>query len=219
MKVLAIVGGLAAAGMMSGLASAASITVTNYSLPDPASFGSVTTEGYSYYTGPIVLSTSIGSLTVYCADLDHTIYPGTTYVYAYGPLTENGLGQSLSQPLSNELGQIASIGQTALAHGDNDLTAAAQAAIWSLEYSTTPTFAAPLGAIATDYSNLLAATYKNNGEWGEAIIPAGEGWPANASATQQMVVGVPEPSMWAMLFIGFAGLGFAGRRRRTPFMA
>jgi hypothetical protein len=219
MKVLAFVGGLAAAGLMSGLASATNITVTNYGLPDPASFGSVTTLGYSYYTGPIVLTTSIGSLTVYCADLDHTIYPGTTYIYAYGPLTQNGLGQALSQPLSNELGQIAGIGKTALAHGDNDLAAAAQAAIWSLEYNTTPTFAAPLGTIAADYGNLLTATYHNNGQWGEAIIPAGEGWPANAGATQQMVLGVPEPSMWAMLLTGFAGLGFAGRRRRTPFVA
>jgi hypothetical protein len=211
-----MVGGLAFGSVLSS-AAFADITVTNYSLPDPDSLYAATTDGYSYYTGPIVLSTSIGSLTVYCADLNHSIYGGTTYTYAYGALTENGLGQALSQPLSNELGQIAGIGKNALAHGNDDLAAAAQAAIWGLEYNVTPTFANPLGAIASDYSGLLAASYRNDGAWGEALIPVGEGWPANLSATQQMVVGVPEPSTWAMLLLGFTGLGFAGYlSRRAP---
>jgi PEP-CTERM motif len=216
MRFSAIVGGFAFGSLISS-AAFADITVTNYSLPDPSSFGSVTTDGYSYYTGPIVLSTTIGSLTVYCADLNHDIYGGTTYTYAYGALTENGLGDPLSQPLSNELGQIAEIGKSALAHGNDDLAAAAQAAIWGLEYSTTPSFAVPTGAIATDFGGLLAASYKNDGAWGVALIPVGEGWPGNLSATQQMVVGVPEPSTWALMLFGFAGLGFVGyRSRRAP---
>lgn len=217
MRVTAVAAGLALGGLISS-AAFADITVTNYSLPDPNSFGSVTTEGYSFYTGPIVLSTTAGpSLTVYCADLTHTIYPGTTYTYAYGLLTENGLGQALSQPLSNELGQIADIGKSALAHGNDDLAAAAQAAIWGLEYSTTPSFANPSGPIATDYADLLAASYYNNGERGIALIPVGEGWPGNPGATQQMVVGVPEPSTWALMLFGFAGIGLVGyRSRRAP---
>jgi hypothetical protein len=213
MRLSAMVGGLAFGSLISS-AAFANVTVTNYSLPDPNSFYATTTDGYSYYTGPIVLSTTVGSLTVYCADLSHTIYPGTTYTYAYGALTENGLGQSLSQPLSNELGQIAEIGKNALAHGNDDLAAAAQAAIWGLEYNITPTFANPLGAIASDYSGLLTTSYHNNGAWGEALIPVGEGWPVNPYATQQMVVGVPEPSTWAMMLAGFACLGFVGYRSR-----
>jgi hypothetical protein len=216
MRLSAIAGGLAFGGLISSVAFA-DITVTNYSLPDSDSFSSVTTNGYSYYTGPIVLSTTIGSLTVYCADLNHDIYGGTTYTYAYGALKENGLGDPLSQPLSNKLGQIADIGKSALAHGNDDLAAAAQAAIWGLEYGTTPSFADPTGTIATDYSGLLAATYHNDGAWGVALIPVGEGWPGNLSATQQMVVGVPEPSTWALILLGFAGLGFVGyRSRRAP---
>ncbi len=216
MRLSGIVGGFAFGSLISS-AAFADITVTNYSLPDPSSFNSATTDGYSYYTGPIVLSTSIGSLTVYCADLNHDIYPGTKYTYTYGALTENGLGDPLSQPLSNELGQIADIGRSALAHGNDDLAAAAQAAIWGLEYSTTPSFANPTGAIAADFSGLLTASYKNDGAWGVALIPAGEGWPGNPYATQQMVVGVPEPSTWALMLFGFAGLGFVGyRSRRAP---
>ena len=64
------IGGFAFGSLISS-AAFADITVTNYSLPDPSSFSSVTTDGYSYYTGPIVLSTTIGPLTVYCADLNH----------------------------------------------------------------------------------------------------------------------------------------------------
>ncbi len=188
-----------AAGVTSS-AALANVTVTNYSLPDSDAFYTVTTEGYSYYTGPIALSTTSGSINVYCADLDHTIYPGTTYTYAYGNLTENGLGQSISQPLSNELGQIANIGKTALAHGDDDLATAAQAAIWGLEYNITPTFADPKGTIATDYTRLTKTSYKNNGGWATALIPLFEDWPEDSGATQQMVVGAapaPAPEMSA----------------------
>jgi hypothetical protein len=203
----------AVAASLTSTAAFADVVVTNYSLPDSDSFGTVTTDGYSYYTGPIVLDTSTGSITVYCADLTHTIYPGTTYTYVHGNLTENGLGQSISQALSNELGQIADIGKQAFAHGNDDLAAAAQAAIWGLEYNVTPTFANSLGVLATDYSSLVTATYTNTGDWGSALIPVGEGWPDNLGATQQMLIGAPEVSTWAMMTLGFAGLGLLAYRR------
>ena len=150
MRARAIAFGFAVGGLMSS-AALADVSVTGYDLPDSSSFNSVTTDGYSYYTGPIVLHTATGPLTVYCADLTHTIWNNTPYQYAYGPLTENGSGALLSEQLSNELGQIAGIGKSALSKGNDDLAAAAQAAIWGLEYSVTPTFANPAGPIATDY--------------------------------------------------------------------
>ena len=34
------------------------------------------------------------------------------------------------------------------------------------------------------------------------------------------MAGVPEPATWAMMLVGFAGLGFAGlRRAKTPIAA
>jgi PEP-CTERM motif-containing protein len=33
--------------------------------------------------------------------------------------------------------------------------------------------------------------------------------------TFQVVAGIPEPSTWAMMLLGFVGLGFVGRRRRA----
>ena len=214
MRIFPLVGGLAL-GLLSGEAFA-SITVTNYTLPDSASMGSVTTLAYNGYTGPIVLQTSVGEITVYCADLQHEIYPNQTYAYSYGLLNENGLGETISQTLSNELGQIAGIGKNALAGGDDDMAAAAQAAIWALEYSVTPTFGDPTGQIATDYESLVTRTYANDGTYAEALIPTG--WP-NPDATQQMIIGAPELSTWAMMAVGFAGLAFAGYSGRRPAIA
>jgi hypothetical protein len=35
------------------------------------------------------------------------------------------------------------------------------------------------------------------------------------SATSDQIAAIPEPSTWAMLLIGFAGLGFMAYRRRN----
>ncbi len=70
---------------------------------------------------------------------------------------------------------------------------------------------------------LLSATYVNTNVYALALQPRGQGWPENGSASQQMIVGlaVPEPSTWAMMFLGFLGLGYAGYRKgkgaRTTF--
>jgi hypothetical protein len=202
-------------------AKATEITVTDYQLNDPDAFYSATTEGYNFYTGPITLVTTNGTINVYCADLEHTIYPGTTYTYAYQPLTENGQGVALSEALSNKLGQIATIGLNAFAHGDENEAAAAEAAIWSLEYSTTSSISP--GVLDNDYLSLMNATYTNTGTYALALTPYGENWPLNSGASQQMIVGlasgVPETSTWAMMGIGFLGLAFAGFRQRKNRLA
>jgi len=41
-----------------------------------------------------------------------------------------------------------------------------------------------------------------------------EGWHGLTVGVADVASGVPEPSTWAMMLIGFAGLGFAYRRRR-----
>jgi PEP-CTERM motif len=203
-------------------AKAANVTVTDYQLNDGDGFYSATTEGYNYYTGPITLVTTDGTINVYCADLEHTIYPGTTYTYAYQSLTENGQGVALSEALSNKLGQIATIGLNAFAHGDENEAAAAEAAIWSFEYNTTSSISP--GVLDDDYLSLMNATYANTGTYALALTPYGENWPLNSGASQQMIVGlsagaVPEPSTWALMGIGFLGLAFAGFRQRKDRLA
>jgi hypothetical protein len=204
----AVVLGLVPAALASG-AHATSITVTGYSLPDSAAYGAGTVDGYNYYDGPVTLHTTSGDINVYCADLNHELQTGV--VYNYGFLTENGAGNPISEFTSNRIGHIAALG---LASSDGDVEAAAQLAIWSVEYNTSATGFADI-AIQTDYNSLIGGTFANTG-YARVLIPAGN-WPTDTSLSQMMVVGtsttVPEPSTWAMMLLGFAGLGYAGYRR------
>jgi len=51
--------------------------------------------------------------------------------------------------------------------------------------------------------------------------PGNPAWDGPAAATNLTVAVVPEPSTWAMMLLGFAGLGFAGYRssRKTAIVA
>jgi PEP-CTERM motif len=206
-------------------AHAANITVVGYTTPDdPNAFYSVTTAGYSYYTGPVGLNLSNGStIFVYCVDLNHELHAGD---YSPGPLALNGLGVGIDQALSNTLGQIADIGINALlVTHDLNMATAAQAAIWDLEYGVTSTFADPSGAIANDVHDLVTATYTNDGTTATAIIPFNQGWFNNQGASQEMIVGssssvtthqltdVPEPASLFVIGAGMLGLTWARRKK------
>jgi PEP-CTERM motif len=190
-------------------AHAAGITVTGYSLPDSAAYDAGTVDGYNYYDGPVTLQTTAGDINVYCADLNHELQTGV--VYNYGFLTENGAGSPISEFTSNRIGHIAALG---LASSDGDMQAAAELAIWATEYNTSATGFADI-AIQNDYNSLIADTFANTG-YARVLIPAGN-WPNDTSLSQMMVVGtsstVPEPSTWAMMLLGFAGLSLAGYRK------
>jgi hypothetical protein len=194
-------------------AHAGDITVTGYDLSDGDAFGAGQIDGYSYYDGPITLHVQDGpDIVVYCADLNHELQSWVGY--SYGALDHDGLGSPISQALSNRIGHIAELGFTALADGNGQLASAAQLAIWSLEINQTPTFYN--ASVQASFGDLLADTFVNDGQWATALIPDGD-WPQNPYASQQMVVGfsagVPEPSTWAMMFMGFAGLGYAAFRQ------
>jgi hypothetical protein len=194
-------------------ARASDITVTGYDLPDGDAFGTGLINGYSYYDGPVTLHVQGGpDITAYCADLTHELQSWVGY--SYGLLTQNGQGDPISQALSNRIGHIAQLGFAALGANDGFLASAAQLAIWSLEYNALPTFYNSV--VQGDFETLLGDAFVNNGSYATALTPDGN-WPQNGALSQQMVVGlasgVPEPSTWAMMLTGFAGLGYAAFRR------
>ncbi len=216
------------------VAYASDVTITGYSLPDPDAYNAGVIDGYSYYDGPVTLHVAGGpDIIAYCSDLNHDLHGQT---YHYGLLTENGLGDPISPELSNYIGHLATEGFADLAAGgfqNDELAAAIQLKIWSVEYGDIQ----PTSFDTTDYPD-IESDYNALGtaappaapaagqKWqrAEVIIPNGN-WPGDTGLSQQMVVGmgntVPEPSTWAMLVLGFAGLGYAGfhRSRKTNVAA
>jgi hypothetical protein len=204
-------------------AVASDLTITGYSLPDSSAFGAGTIDGYNYYDGPVLLTTQGGQqFLVYCVDLNHVLQSNNVG-YNYSTLTENGLGAAISPALSNQLGQIAEAGFTALSANDGQMAAAAQLAIWSLEYNL-PVTGFSTTQIQTDFNTLINTAFLDTGQLGKTIVPVGN-WPADSSLSQQMLMGltgptnptspVPEPSTWAMMILGFLGVGFVAYRRKS----
>jgi hypothetical protein len=223
MKKTARIGGAALACFLTGSAMAASpFSAKLVGLPAPGGYGAVTTNGYSYYTGPIAFSsTTAGDFTVFCTDLNHDVSPGGTYEYIFSTLTENGLGNSITEAVSNEIGQIASLYKSQT----GAWAVAAQAAIWHLAYPGAPQSFAD-ATVSADFNQIINATYINTGSYAIALVPYDPAWPLGGGP-QEMVFGipastsvttssgVPETSTWVMMMLGFAGLGLAGRRRRS----
>jgi len=190
-------------------ASAATIIITDVGVGN-GNFGDVSVSGYGTpWATPILLTDSHGnSYFTYCADLDHEIGVGggQSLPYHEGILTANGLGQPLTESVSNVIGQIAGLGHLDYIHGDIDGQVAAQAAIWQLEYggvTINPDLSHP--QIAQDFNNFL--NIQDNGRgWADVLL--------SDRGTQNLVLGVPEPGTWAMMLVGFGALGGAMRASR-----
>jgi len=70
--------------------------------------------------------------------------------------------------------------------------------------------------------NWVDSRYPNNGTW--AFTNGGQAWLTQTGGQPQPgvellgVAAVPEPSTWAMMILGFCGLGFMASRRRSKAM-
>jgi hypothetical protein len=97
------------------------------------------------------------------------------------------------------------------------MAAAAQLAIWSVEYRNVPNVQADIesgisNGLLADLHKLMTDSETNDGTYARALIPS------DGSQNQQMltrqVAAVPEPSTWAMMILGFSGVGFMAYRRK-----
>ena len=137
--------------------------------------------------------------------LDATIGADGTLNIAHGSIANGG-----------KIGGLAAFGNAGLmsAPGDAVLSEAVQLAIWEIEYPGVQ-FTAGSG----DYNSFLdpdalnlASTLITNIDSG--VIPLNNNYLLLSGGGQELLTsGVPELSTWAMLVLGFSGLGFAGYRR------
>jgi PEP-CTERM motif len=209
----------AAAMVLSAPAMAASFTFTDVSTSFADNAGIIDGPGFSGadapWTTPILLTTSTGETFVtYCDDLFHniTIEGGQALTYTTGLVTTNGIGGALSEATSNIMGQLAGIGLADLAKGNDDGSIAAQAAIWELEYGGPVT--SPNAAITEDIFTLLDTVHNNGTGFAHGLI--------SLDGTQDQILpsaAVPEPATWAMMLLGFIGLGYAARQTKTRRVA
>ena len=188
-----------ALALMSAPASASDIQIAGIGLPDSVAFNAATINGYSYYVGPVELTTSTGdSFLAFCADLNHTLQNGA--FYNYGLLTKNGQGEDISATLSDKIRQITLLGINAQNNGNGFFASAIQLAIWSLEYNLQPTAYAT--TTVHDYFNdIMGMSFTDQHTLARVLIPEGN-WPVNLGLSQQMIVAaqaVPGPIVGAGL--------------------
>ena len=233
---------LAAAAVCALAAPAHAFTLIGTQLSDvPTAYGAGTVLGYSYYDGPILLKTDLpinSNFESYCVDLNHFLQTGVSY--HFGQLTTDGNGTPIAKVQSYAIGKIAieGISNTNLPTPDQDLDAAAQLAIWAIEYGTSASgfkdaaiesdYNTFMGQYSNDIANIVNShIIPSDYNWATAVIPDSP-WPGGGEwgSSQMMVVGletggVPEPSTWAMGLIGFgvmAGLAAFNRRKAARYV-
>ena len=169
-----------------------------------------------------------GYLDAWCVDL----YDGLLDSGTFNVLDSSGLngapGVPTLPPLSTEqIGAIGALklnGDDLLAHKPSnaaDIGAAIQIAIWTVEYGSAFTYD-PLGS-PVDGTGGLVAQYLNDVGPGGTWSPFTNYYVLEATGNQTLIVdtltptphSIPEPSTWAMMLLGFTGLGYAAFRRKA----
>lgn len=206
--------------------SAASAAILDVTGVNVESYNTLDVNGSNVIASAIELTVQGQSnpLWVWCVDLDHLVYI-TTYnpplVYQTGKVTTNstgvlsGTGNPVPKAVSEEIQTLAQIGteDASSAHPDAETLTAVQGAIWELEYNFTPAEVTGTAQENTDIANFVtyAQSHPSQG-YAEAIYPVGPGG-EGFGTTQGFATGVPEPTAWTMLLLGFAHLGVSLRRR------
>lgn len=218
---------LLTAALAVGLASAAHadpvpFIATGIDTPDHAggSF-SIGLNGYSNYAGPISLTNAQNqSILVYCLDLYNVLTVPTTYTYAtFDNFDVNSTHLSAHGPVTLDLVKIAAIanwGFDKWAAGDGVAAAAAQLAIWSVEYGGLNPHLAVGSTELSEFTMLTGNfSYADIGKKIDLLIPND----SSQVMITQLASPVPEPATWFMMILGFSGVGLMGMRKRRQGQA
>jgi hypothetical protein len=215
-----------------GTASAGNVEIDNLGVyPGGSTTVTVTSPAYgpaNPTTGLILLGTTTGeTIPVFCVDLFHDIGEGSIGPYPYytasvsydnsDPSSPSGPGNGnmLSSMTSGEIQTLADIGAHEYIYDKSnpllpDIETAIAGAIWTVEYNATVVAPDSTTQLLLDKYVTYAEAHPETFSLG--LFPFGD--TQGFANTQGFVVGVPEPSTWAMALMGFMGLGYAAFRRR-----
>lgn len=185
------------------------------------------------FVGPIKLEGEVKgkdfTLWAFCADLYHDLSVGygvqktVDLTYRPGFLTQDGAGTTLTAAKVLKMSDLAGYGFSLIGSGETDLRyklAALQVAIWKTEYdgvtfvtgsSRIDKYVAQFVSKAGSYGYSAAYVYDVKGK-SQALLTQGE-------AGRIAIAGIPEPAGWALLIVGFGGIGLALRNRPEPRLA
>ena len=163
---------------------------------------------------------------MFCVDLFHTITVGgqnpaltyttqtlTTDNNPAGPNPPTHTGYTLPTNVSAEIQYLANIGVGAGGPKLNtDDETAIQAAIWELEYGLTAhsNNSTINGLIASFYSDAI-----HSGSTSPAEELYNSTHQSFVDGSPSLTTSVPESSTWAMMILGFCGVGFLAYRRKS----
>ena len=206
--------------------SAASAAILDITAVNVESYNTLNVNGATDIASAIELTVQgqAKPLWVWCVDLDHVVYIGNydpPLVYQTGQVTtdstgaQSGTGNPLSPTISEEIQTLASIGAGIAnsASPDAEKLTAIQGAIWEIEYGFTSSQVTGTpqenSDIAGDVAYAVAHPASGDANAIYPVGPDGQGF----GYTQGFATGVPEPTTWTMLILGFAHLGVSLRRR------
>jgi hypothetical protein len=202
-----------AAVAVSGAASA--VTITSYTFSGGAAHIVFNSTPEFLAAGEIKINTDIGSFATYCIELTQGL-PVPNPTYSFGAYANDWISRLVEvsgfygggDQSSNEVDTIAE--KTAL-----------QLAIWEAVYDSFPgdlttgifqvTSSPTAGAVAQANTYLTAAASLAAGSYPTQTL-----FTFTSPSGQDLVTAVPEPSSYAMLLAGLAGVGFVARRRSQP---
>ena len=202
---------------MSGAALADTFTAIDYTVTG-AQAVYISPPGENVYAGQIHLIGHGGTFAdVWCLDVNDGIVKN--YTYNVNTFTSGASFQGLNNPLSDaQVRQIAALMFLGNATNTGIFSdAVIQLAIWSAEYG--PGFSAPFLDNATQglvTSALFDTEAGHIYDRGGLTLTIFSDDPAVHSQAfgQVTVAAVPEPSTWAMMILGFLGVGAMGMRKK-----
>ena len=138
---------------------------------------------------------------------------GVPAQYHVDTLTTDGHGNALTSSQVSQIYGLAALGSNLFKIGAPDLAnklAGIQGAIWAIEYPAY-TVTGGTSAINSYISSYVALAPSLHGNAYVLLADGGK--------SQGFVIGVPEPTTWAMMILGFGAVGMVLRSRRRAVLA